>query len=94
MAIRGDTTGAERDFLLDMLADHAAILEIGCGDGRLTRHIARSARHVTGIDPGADGLRNARQATRGLHASLACASGAGLPFRAASFDQALFALSL
>ncbi len=94
MAIRGDTTGAESNFLLDMLAADADILEIGCGDGRLTRKYAGLARSVTGIDLGQAGLREARQAGSGRNLSFACASGAALPFQAASFDQALFALSL
>lgn len=94
MAMRGDTTGAERNFLRDMLSVGADILEIGCGDGRLTRQYAGLARSVTGIDPGEAGLRDARLAVLNSNMRLARASGDGLPFQAASFDQALFALSL
>ena len=33
------------------------VLEIGCGDGRLTWHYAKPARQVLGIDVNADDLR-------------------------------------
>jgi len=36
------------------------VLEIGCGDGRLTRHYAVRAGHVTAIDRFADGIARAR----------------------------------
>jgi len=35
--------------LVDFSGKH--VLEIGCGDGRLTRRYAEAAAHVTGIDP-------------------------------------------
>jgi len=36
------------------------VLEIGCGDGRLTRRYAAKAAHVTAVDPFADGIARAR----------------------------------
>ena len=41
----------------------ARILEIGCGDGRLTRRIAGVARAVVAIDPNAALIARARQLT-------------------------------
>jgi 2-polyprenyl-3-methyl-5-hydroxy-6-metoxy-1,4-benzoquinol methylase len=37
------------------------VLEIGCGDGRLTRRYADSAGHVTAIDPYADSIARAKE---------------------------------
>ncbi len=36
------------------------MLEIGCGDGRLTWRYAGRAAHVTAIDPFAEGIARAR----------------------------------
>lgn len=41
----------------------ARILEIGCGDGRLTRRIAGVARAVLAIDPNAASIARAKQLT-------------------------------
>ena len=93
MAIRNDTMGNEKSYLLDMLTeDRGCILEIGCGDGRLTRKYADVATRVVGIDlpstlPG-DGVQPLPESV-----SFAAASGVALPFPAGSFDQAIFALS-
>ena len=51
MAIRGDSAGLEKHYLLDMLGgDAGRILEIGCGDGRLTRKYVETAMQAVGID--------------------------------------------
>src|SRR5215212_7164831 len=39
------------------------VLEIGCGDGRLTRRYAEGAASVLGLDPKAAQIRAARAAT-------------------------------
>jgi len=36
-----------------------SVLEIGCGDGRMTWRYAEHAAHVTGIDPDADRINRA-----------------------------------
>jgi cyclopropane fatty-acyl-phospholipid synthase-like methyltransferase len=36
-----------------------SVLEIGCGDGRMTWRYAEHAAHVTGIDPDADKINRA-----------------------------------
>jgi len=41
--------------------DGARILEIGCGDGRLTFVLARTAASVLGIDPDPDAIGRARR---------------------------------
>ena len=72
------------------------VLEIGCGDGRLTWQYARSARHVTGVDLLADDLRVAlieRPADLTGRVSFVRADARHLPFENGSFDLAVFAWS-
>ncbi len=93
MTIRHDSAGLERHYLLDMLAGAGGcVLEIGCGEGRLTRKYAELAARVVGIDlPAA--LPRAGAESLGECVSLAAASGARLPFASRCFDLAIFALS-
>ena len=73
------------------------VLEVGCGEGRLTWMYAKQARQVTGIDPDRDALRVARyDIPSGLRqtTSLACASSLNLPFPRETFDMALLSWSL
>lgn len=44
--------------------DGATVLEIGCGDGRLTFLLARTAAQVVAIDPDAEAIRLARRRAR------------------------------
>ena len=94
MAIRGDTSGQEKSYLLDMLGgDVGCVLEIGCGDGRLTRKYAGLASQVVGIDlPSALPRGGFERIPKSVHA--AAASGVDLPFPASRFDQVIFAHSL
>jgi len=73
------------------------VLELGCGDGRLTRPVAADAAHVLAFDPDADAVGRAR---RVLPAELAgrvdyrVASGREIEVERRSFDVALFSWSL
>lgn len=62
MAIRLDPENSEPRALFE-LADFEGkrVLEIGCGDGRLTWRYAGRAAHVMAIDPFAVGIRRARE---------------------------------
>lgn len=62
MAIRVDPENNETRALFD-LADFSGqhVLEVGCGDGRLTWRYAGRAAHVTAIDPFAEGITRARE---------------------------------
>jgi cyclopropane fatty-acyl-phospholipid synthase-like methyltransferase len=42
--------------------DGKSVLEVGCGDGRLTWRYAEHVAHVTGIDPDADKINRAQAA--------------------------------
>ena len=62
MTIRTDPENNETRALLDMAnfsGQH--VLEIGCGDGRVTWRYAAKAGRVTAIDPGAKQIEQARQ---------------------------------
>lgn len=98
MPIQKDPEGTETLHLrelADITGQH--VLEIGCGDGRLTWRYAHSAARVTGIDPDADALKNAIQCCpadlRGA-ISFARASSLHLPFPHETFDRAILAWSL
>jgi len=62
MTIRVDPENNEPRALFD-LADFNGqrVLEIGCGDGRLTWRYADRAAHVTAIDAFADGITRAKE---------------------------------
>ena len=52
MTVRIDPEGNETDALFDLVElEGREVLEIGCGDGRLTRRYADRAAHVTAIEP-------------------------------------------
>ena len=62
MAIRIDPENNETRALFDMVnfsGQH--VLEIGCGDGRVTWRYADKAAHVTAIDPAAKQIALARE---------------------------------
>ncbi len=62
MTIRVDPEGIENCTLFDLVDfSDKRVLEIGCGDGRLTWRYADGAAHVTAIDPNADKIAMARQ---------------------------------
>lgn len=60
--IRTDPENNETHALLDMVNFSGKhVLEIGCGDGRLTWRYADQAAHVTAIEPGAEQIALARE---------------------------------
>ncbi len=62
MAVRVDPENSETRALFDMVNfDGQHVLEIGCGDGRLTWRYADRAAHVTAIDPVAKQIALARE---------------------------------
>jgi len=100
MAIRVDPENNETRALFD-LADFSAqrVLEIGCGDGRLTWRYADRAAHVTAIDPFAEGITRAREELpRELQGRVEFHHIAFEDFAAASepstFDRAILSWSL
>lgn len=73
------------------------VLEVGCGEGRLTWLYADSARRVIALDPDVDALRVARADCPVRLESTVTFTGASaqrLPFPREKFDIALLAWSL
>jgi len=98
MTVDKDPEGAEKRHL-EPLAEFAGkrVLEIGCGEGRLTWKYARATHQVIGIDTDAAALRYAtidRPSDLEATVSLARAHAMNLPFARATFDLALLAWSL
>jgi 2-polyprenyl-3-methyl-5-hydroxy-6-metoxy-1,4-benzoquinol methylase len=62
MSIQIDPEGNETDALFDLVdLDAREVLEIGCGDGRLTWRYADRAAYVTAIDPFAEAIERAKE---------------------------------
>ena len=66
------------------------VLEVGCGDGRMTRRIAKVAKRVVGIEP--DGSKVAKARENG-GAEIIVGDGERLPFPDSVFDVVLYTLS-
>jgi ubiquinone/menaquinone biosynthesis C-methylase UbiE len=73
------------------------VLEIGCGEGRLTWQYAKDARSVTAVDLDTDALQIARvdrPFDLEKHVQFASANSEYLPFSKEKFDIAILAWSL
>jgi ubiquinone/menaquinone biosynthesis C-methylase UbiE len=73
------------------------VLELGCGDGRLTFRIADAARSVLAVDPDSEAIERARAAIPQRLAdrvTFAVAQAEELDAPTAAFDLALFSWSL
>jgi ubiquinone/menaquinone biosynthesis C-methylase UbiE len=98
MSLQQDTDHNEQKFLHKFvdLTDRR-VLEVGCGEGRLTWQYVSKTRLMVGVDLDRDSLRVARvdcpsDAKDILH--LACADSTHLPFAKEKFDIAILAWSL
>lgn len=60
-------------------------LDVGCGEGRLTRHLASLGHRIAGIDASPTLIAAARELAPEMELEVASASA--LPFEDASFDQ-------
>jgi ubiquinone/menaquinone biosynthesis C-methylase UbiE len=73
------------------------VLELGCGDGRLTVCIGAESASVLAFDPDAEAVERARRslpAELDQHVSYRVASGKEIEVESGSFDLALFSWSL
>jgi SAM-dependent methyltransferase len=89
-----DPEGIEQDFLKRILASSGGdLLEIGCGDGRLTKPLTAISRWLIGLDPDTVSIKKA------LHhvdreVLFIGGSGESIPLADGSFDTVVFSLSL
>ena len=70
------------------------IIDVGCGTGGWAKFMAREGARIIGIDFQPAVLQTARQATEGMDAAYAAASGEALPIAAESVDAVVFFNSL
>lgn len=68
------------------------VLEIGCGDGRITADLAGKSRRLAAVEPEMESLKVAKKNI--VDADFFSSSGENLPFTDKSFDVVLFTLSL
>jgi 2-polyprenyl-3-methyl-5-hydroxy-6-metoxy-1,4-benzoquinol methylase len=99
MSVRTDPEGHETDALFDLVElEGREVLEIGCGDGRLTWRYANRAAHVMAIDPFEDAIERARERLRARDLPIDFRHVAFEDFAAASdgeeFDVGLLSWSL
>jgi ubiquinone/menaquinone biosynthesis C-methylase UbiE len=93
-----DPEGTELAMLDRSVSLHGKrVLEIGCGDGRLTWHLAERAQHVLAIDPDRWAIASARRSLPRRLASrvrFEVARADRMQMPAAMFDAVIFSWSL
>jgi 2-polyprenyl-3-methyl-5-hydroxy-6-metoxy-1,4-benzoquinol methylase len=100
MAVIKDPEGNETASLHAMIDfKDLSILEVGCGEGRLTWRYAEDAAHVTAIDPDGEAVETARanlpEKLKGrVHFLESTIEDFAKSFSARRFDLAIFAWSL
>ena len=98
MSLQKDPEGFEKKILHKFVdVSNKRILEVGCGEGRLTWKYAAASNLTVGFDPDQDALRIARaDSPYNLreHVHFAQASASHIPFSKETFDIAILAWSL
>ena len=82
---------AERYIFDHYFADAGKVLDLGCGTGRTSRHLARRGHEVTAIDYSPTMLERARQRSNGFNIHLSLMDAVALGFSDCTFDYCLFA---
>ena len=98
MTLQKDPDRNESKYL-HIFADftHKRVLEVGCGEGRMTWQYAEETKTTIGIDSDRDALRIARidrQSDLENKVLFGCAASEYLPFSKETFDIAILAWSL
>ncbi|MEE9592579.1 MAG: class I SAM-dependent methyltransferase [Thermoplasmata archaeon] len=98
MGRRIDPEGVELETLGRLVSlGWGRLLDVGCGEGRLTARLATLAQETVGIDPVADDVaRGWRTISSDLRRRMSLQVGTGehLPFRDGAFDAVFFSWSL
>lgn len=98
MAGRIDPEGVERTALAEVApVDGLRVLEVGCGDGRLTFQVAAAAASVLAVDPDVERIEKARRslsAELATKVTFAVQAAAEVDVPRHGFDLALFSWSL
>ena len=98
MAVAIDPEGLESRAIHALVDFHGkSVLEIGCGDGRMTWLYAERASRVRAIDPSADEVRRAEAAMPGQLRSTVrfeAADATTFRYRRSAFDIAVLSHSL
>lgn len=98
MTLQKDPEGFEKRILhKNTDFSNKRVLEIGCGEGRLTWKYAATSNLTVGFDPDQDALRVARvESPYDLreHVHFAQANAKHIPFSKETFDIAILAWSL
>ena len=72
--------------------DNQAVLEVGCGDGRISKFLIKKTDHLTGIDPDERKIKAAQ--VNFPKGKFLIGSGENLDFSNEFFDLVIFTLSL
>jgi SAM-dependent methyltransferase len=93
------TEGADPEYeeqILPLVQKHLRsarrVLDVGCGEGQVARHIARAGAEVVGLDPTASQIRQAH--SRGGLPRYVQAAGEQLPFHRDTFDAVVLCLAI
>ena len=98
MTIQKDPERNESRYLHNFVDfTHKRVLEIGCGEGRMTWQYAKATQRTIGIDVDRDSLRIAsvdKPSDLENKVLFSCAASEYLPFSKEAFDIAVLAWSL
>jgi ubiquinone/menaquinone biosynthesis C-methylase UbiE len=98
MTLIKDPERSERKYIHDVADfNNKRVLEIGCGEGRLTWKYASASSFTVGLDSDKDGVRVAtidRPSDLATKTFFLNTESENLPFRKETFDIALLAWSL
>ena len=72
----------------------ARVLEVGCGDGRLSRRIVGRTGSLTGLDPDSAAIERAKALATDVRLRFNVGSAQSLEYPDANFDVVLFSSSL
>ena len=93
--MKSDCTGSEKATILMLATDDApTVLDVGCGDGEKTFHLARHVEWSVGIDPDENLIQTAKNKYSSSNLMFQVAQAESLCFSDSSFVSVLFNESL